>query len=79
MKIIILFLFVSFSANAGMFFLDDEQKASVDYNFDPYYSHLAINYDRSQADILPSEAEADLYLYLLKNFLKFEVSELKEV
>ena len=70
MRIIILFLLASFSANAGMFFLDDEQKASVDYNLDPYYSHLAINYDRSQADILPSEAESDLYLYLLKNFYK---------
>ena len=63
---------VSTNIYAGMFFLDDDQQSSVDYNFDPYYSHVAINYDRTQAEILPSEAEADLYVYLLKNFYKFK-------
>ena len=68
----LILLLVSLNIQAGMFFLDESQQASVDYNLDPYYSHVAINYDRTQAEILPSEAEADLYVYLLKNFYKFK-------
>ena len=74
-KIFILIALVVFSNDSfsfsGIKFLDEEQKKSVDYGLNPYYSHLAYNQDFKDLEVLPPEYETELYYYLITNFFKF--------
>lgn len=58
-------------AFSGIKFLDEEQKKSIDYGLNPYYSHLAYNQDFKDLEVLPPEYERELYYYLITNFFKF--------
>ena len=58
-----------------LFFLDEEQKKSIDYQIDAYYSQIAYNQDFKPPEVMPPEMETDLYFYLLKNF--FDINSVR--
>ena len=44
----------------GLVFLDDEQKKSIDFQLDAYYSQIAYNQDFKAPEVMAPEMEADL-------------------
>ena len=74
-KIICMLAFLVFSNDSfsfsGIKFLDEEQKKSIDYGANPYYSYLAYNQDFKDLEVMPPEFEAELYFYLVTHFFKF--------
>ena len=52
----------------GLHFLDEEQRKSIDYQFDAYYSQVAYNQDFKSPEVMSPSMEADLYYYHLTNF-----------
>ena len=53
---------------SGIKFLDKEQKKSIDFQLDAYYSQVSYNQDFKDPEVMAPEMEKGLYLYLLKNF-----------
>ena len=60
----------------GLFFVGDGQRKSLDFQLDAYYSQIAYNQDFKDPEVMAPEMEADLYIYLLKNFLTSIASDL---
>ena len=61
----------------GLYFLDKEQKKSVDFQLDAYYSQIAYSQDFKAPEVMPPEMETDLYLYLIKNFFSINSIRLR--
>ena len=61
----------------GLYFLDEEQKTSVDFQIDAYYSQIAYNKDFKAPEVMPPDMEADLYFHLLKNFFNINSARIE--
>jgi len=61
----------------GLHFLDEEQKKSIDYQLDAYYSQIAYNQDFKSPVVMAPSMEADLYYYLLRHFFDINSARLE--
>ena len=52
----------------GLYFLDEDQKKTFDFQLDAYYSQVAYGQDFKDPQVIAPDMEADLYLYLMRNF-----------